>query len=239
MEYPLDSFVFYRSFRDAIEIMTPEDQLATLLAICDFALYGIEPKLTGMPYAVFTVAKPSIAANQAKREGGKLGGRPPKNASGDFQKSKGFQSKITSGFEKEKTYGFRERKSTETETVSENGSETLDGPEPDAGSTPVITLPLNTGEEFPVISEQISEWSALYPNVDVVQQLRNMRGWLLSNPQRRKTQRGIGKFVTNWLAKEQDRGGSRSVRNTYGSPSQDRRAIPSDADYLAWKEDSP
>lgn len=79
-EYPLESFVFYRSFRDAIEVMSPDDQLKTFLAICDYALYGIESELSGMPFAVFTVAKPSINANRAKREGGKKGGRPRKNA---------------------------------------------------------------------------------------------------------------------------------------------------------------
>lgn len=45
IDRPLESFVFYRSFRDAIEEMTDENKLATLLAICDYALYGVEPDL--------------------------------------------------------------------------------------------------------------------------------------------------------------------------------------------------
>lgn len=77
--FPLESFVFYRSFRDAINVMEDEDKLTTLLAICDYALYGIEPELSGMPCAVFTVAKPSIDANGKRRKNGGLGGRPPKN----------------------------------------------------------------------------------------------------------------------------------------------------------------
>lgn len=76
---PLESFVFYRSFRDAIEEMTDENKLATLLAICDYALYGVEPDLKdAMSRAVFTVARPSIDANKARRDNGKKGGRPPK-----------------------------------------------------------------------------------------------------------------------------------------------------------------
>ncbi|MDE6588822.1 MAG: hypothetical protein K2K53_00455 [Oscillospiraceae bacterium] len=72
VEYPFDSFVFYRSFRDAIEEMTDENKLATLLAICDYALYGVEPKLKdAMARAVFTVARPSIDSNNTKRIGGK------------------------------------------------------------------------------------------------------------------------------------------------------------------------
>ncbi len=33
-----------------------------------------------------------------------------------------------------------------------------------------------------------------------------MVGWLDSNPTRRKTKRGINKFINNWLAGAQDRG---------------------------------
>lgn len=44
-DYPQDSFIFYRSFRDAIDDLNTKEQLETLLAICDYALYGIEPNL--------------------------------------------------------------------------------------------------------------------------------------------------------------------------------------------------
>jgi len=78
-EQPLESFVFYWSFRDAISEMTDENKLATLFAICDYALYGVEPKLKdAMSRAVFTVARPSIDANKARRDNGKKGGRPKK-----------------------------------------------------------------------------------------------------------------------------------------------------------------
>lgn len=72
---------------------------------------------------------------------------------------------------------------------------------------PAITLPLNTGEEYPISGEMLVELSGLYPAVDVMQQLRNMRGWLLANPDKRKTKRGINRFVANWLSRVQDRGG--------------------------------
>lgn len=107
--YPLESFVFYRSFRDAIEEMDDSEKLATLLAICDYALYGVEPKLDGvMSRAVFTVAKPSIDANKTKRKNGKNGGRPKKE---------------TAGFSKE-NQRFSKSESTDTETDTETESET-------------------------------------------------------------------------------------------------------------------
>ena len=87
-----------------------------------------------------------------------------------------------------------------------------DSAEPQAASTPpAISLPLNDGTEYPVSVEQCQEWAGLYPAVDVIQQLRNMRGWLDANPAKRKTKRGINAFIVRWLAKEQDKGGSRPV----------------------------
>ncbi|MDE7426054.1 MAG: phage replisome organizer N-terminal domain-containing protein [Lachnospiraceae bacterium] len=75
--------------------------------------------------------------------------------------------------------------------------------------TPFITLQLNTGEEHPVYDKEIKDWETLYPAVDVRQQLRSMKGWLLSNKAKRKTKRGINRFINNWLSREQDKGGSR------------------------------
>ena len=104
IDRPLESFVFYRSFRDAIEEMTDENKLATLLAICDYALYGVEPDLKdAMSRAVFTVARPSIDANKGRRANGKLGGRPPKKP-------------MVSDSE---NHRFPKMESTETETLSE------------------------------------------------------------------------------------------------------------------------
>lgn len=71
---------------------------------------------------------------------------------------------------------------------------------------PVAELPLNDGDIYPVTQEQAAEWGSLYPAVDVMQQLRAMKGWLNANPAKRKTRRGILRFVNGWLSREQDRG---------------------------------
>lgn len=82
------------------------------------------------------------------------------------------------------------------------------GTEPQAASMPpVIFLPLNDGAEYPVSQEQCHEWVGLYPAVDVIQQLRQMRAWLIANPRKKKTKSGINRFIVTWLSKEQDRGG--------------------------------
>ena len=81
--------------------------------------------------------------------------------------------------------------------------------EPDADSAQIAAeLPLNDGTFFKISMKQCQEWAGLYPAVDVMQQLRAMRGWLDANPSKRKTKTGIRRFVNGWLAREQDRGGT-------------------------------
>ena len=75
-------------------------------------------------------------------------------------------------------------------------------------------LKLNTQEEYPITQKNVEEWTELYPAVDVMQCLRNIKGWLNSNPTKRKTKTGILRFINAWLAKEQDRGG-RSYAGNY------------------------
>lgn len=91
-------------------------------------------------------------------------------------------------------------KNREKKAVSESANAASD-------RHPFLSLILNDGTEYPVYEHQIDEWSRLYPAVDVRQELRKMAGWCTANPRRRKTKRGILKFITGWLAREQDRGG--------------------------------
>lgn len=97
----------------------------------------------------------------------------------------------------------------ETETESETEGE--DSAEPaNAVSTPpaeiVVCLPTNNGHEFPVLKTKVSEWEVTYPAVDVPQTLKEIRQWLVDNPSRRKTAKGMHAFVNRWLTKEQNGG---------------------------------
>lgn len=96
----------------------------------------------------------------------------------------------------------------EGEGVNECGK---DGAAPPAAQPPAITLPLNTGAEYPIAEVQVREFAALYPAVDVLAQLRKMRGWLIANPSNRKTSAGVLRFVTRWLGQEQDKAGKGGV----------------------------
>lgn len=99
----------------------------------------------------------------------------------------------------------QEQKQDQEQEVSDeqNVTETL----PDV----VIAIPLNSGGDYPITQLQIHQWETLYPAVDVMQILRNIRGWNLANPKKRKTKSGILQHINTWLAKEQNNAGAQNT----------------------------
>lgn len=81
-------------------------------------------------------------------------------------------------------------------------------PEP-PHAPPVISLILNDKSLHDIFQSDIDAWVELYPAVDIMQELRKMKGWLDSNPTKRKTKRGISRFINSWLARTQDSGGNK------------------------------
>ena len=76
----------------------------------------------------------------------------------------------------------------------------------------IIQLTLNDKTLYDVTQNDFNEYEELYPNVDVMQELRKMKGWLNANPTKRKTKRGIKRFINNWLSREQDKPKPNNVR---------------------------
>lgn len=74
-------------------------------------------------------------------------------------------------------------------------------------------MPLNDSSKFHVTIKYILKLSELYPAVDVEQECRNMAGWLDANKTKRKTRRGIERFINSWLSRKQDQGGTRPGRS--------------------------
>jgi len=87
-------------------------------------------------------------------------------------------------------------------------------PEPENSKGPVVaTIPLLNGTDFPVHEADIGSWRSTYPAVDILRTLKVMREWCLSNPKKRKTVRGARRFITSWLEREQNRGGTTPLRD--------------------------
>ena len=62
-----------------------------------------------------------------------------------------------------------------------------------------ITFPLKDGSEFKVPFEKGVWYEEQFPTINVAAEFCSMLVWLDANPERRKTQRGIYKFVASWL----------------------------------------
>jgi len=58
--------------------------------------------------------------------------------------------------------------------------------------------------------DEISAWSDAYPACNVLGELKKMAEWLKANPDKKKIK--YRRFIVNWLARTQDRGGSGSGR---------------------------
>ena len=66
-----DSFIFYRSYYEAINGLKDKEQLQIFKAICELSLNNNETKMNGISQNIFTAIKPQILANTKKYEAGK------------------------------------------------------------------------------------------------------------------------------------------------------------------------
>ena len=69
-----NGFSFLRSYYEAAQELPAEEQAAFFMAVCQYALDGEEPEITGVAAALFKLAKPNIDASNKKADAGKTGG---------------------------------------------------------------------------------------------------------------------------------------------------------------------
>ena len=212
-------FTFYRSYLDAIRRLPKKEQGNIVLAICNYALDETIPSgLSPIADTVFTLVKPTLDASRRKAEAGNCGGKTKATAKQTASKTQANVKQTVSEKEKEK----EREKEGEIEIEKENecsissSSDLRGAPGMPGASPPTISLPLNDGSSFEIFQSDIDVRSNLYPAVDVMQQLRNMAGWIDGNPSKRKTRSGIKRFVNSWLAKEQNRGGDKAANARSG-----------------------
>lgn len=110
-----ESFVFYKSFLDAIRLLPEEkDRVAALMAIIEYGC-GEEPDVNGAAAAILAIAMPNIDSAVKKRTDGAKGGRPRKETSG-------LENKKPVVSESE-NHRFEDCKSNENVNVNENVNE--------------------------------------------------------------------------------------------------------------------
>ena len=77
MHEKVNHFPFYRSFKEAIDLMNDEQRLSLYDGITNYAFYGKEYEpMDGATGIAYNLIKPVIATSIKKVIGGKSGGRP-------------------------------------------------------------------------------------------------------------------------------------------------------------------
>jgi hypothetical protein len=127
----------------------------------------------------------------------------------------GFREALGEAFRKGMPYQEQEHKQEQKQKQKQEQKQeslnikvveniTVSGAERKNALGAVVEIPLNSGENFLIFQNQVEEWQTLYPAVNILQELRNIRGWNISNPKRRKTKAGILNHITAWLSKVQN-----------------------------------
>ena len=77
-----------------------------------------------------------------------------------------------------------------------------------------ITLSLNDNSEFEITENYLKKLKPLFPAVNIEQEFRKMCAWSINNPKKRKTRKGITRFINNWLSNAQDKAHFNSNNNS-------------------------
>ena len=67
---------------------------------------------------------------------------------------------------------------------------------------------LKDGTHWEPGDEDIIAWQRSYSDVDIYAELGAMESWCDANPSKRKTKKGIKRFINAWLNRARDQGGS-------------------------------
>ena len=101
-----------------------------------------------------------------------------------------------------------------------NGTEETElAPSRETGSAPILDFPcVGAVKIWSLKQDDITTWTADYPGLDVLGEARKAHAWLCANPSRRKTPRGMPRFLVGWLSRVSDRRASGGQRVQSASP---------------------
>lgn len=80
-----------------------------------------------------------------------------------------------------------------------------------------------------ISEEDINRWSEAYPACSIDTELRQAAEWIRANPKKAKL--NWPRFITNWLMRSQDRGGTRNGKQQILQPK------PQSAPYKEWRDE--
>lgn len=221
----VEYFCAYHSYLDALEPLTDAERGRLFVACLKYSKSGEVGHLSGNERFVFPVFRGQIDrdnakyANKCKKQADNANKRWNKDDANDAIAYDGIPNMPP--HEKDANDAKEKEKAKTKEKAKDNIPPSEVCGELPSSPPPAAVLPLVDGTDFEISVETATELSGLYPAVDVEQQLRNMRGWLLANPKNKKTKAGIMRFVNSWLSREQNSArpaSSQATGGRYGKP---------------------
>lgn len=79
-------------------------------------------------------------------------------------------------------------------------------PEPQPTAAPVVFPTVGAVTTWSLTPEQFSQVQACFPHVDLLTELAKAKLWLEMNPTKRKTAKGMGRFLLAWVGRAVDKG---------------------------------
>jgi hypothetical protein len=87
----------------------------------------------------------------------------------------------------------------QTDIIHLSGPEVTDRPRPENPIDEILIAPLADGTTWEISAAQIELLTRSFPGADVPAQILGAVAWLEANPKKRKTAKGMPRFLTSWL----------------------------------------
>lgn len=192
--------------KDRLTVKEVSSALSHLASIGIVRMYMSDNK----PYLYL----PSWEVHQSVRAKSSKYPAPDMTVQADENKCNQMQADVT---DIRNSYSYSDFDNRNSDDSSEQASE----PEkPAANEENIVFLTLNDNSKYGFSQSKIDFYAKTYPNVDILQQFRQMEAWGDANKAKRKTINGINKFVNAWLAREQDKP-TYQEKNWTGNPKLD------------------
>ena len=152
-----ESFMFYKSYRDAGQMIPEEDRLKFYEIIFEYGLTGKEPEDTGNPLIDMALKfiRPLIKANIQNYVNGKKGGAPSESMKGNQNAKKQTENKPKSNQKQTENKGKVNEKVNDKDkvTVKDKEKVNVNVNEKETYIEPAAQIPFSSSDE-----EDVNEW---------------------------------------------------------------------------------
>ncbi len=101
---------------------------------------------------------------------------------------------------------YRGRNSPMTPSCPETDEDAVSrADEPAPPPDVIITFPCDGKQrQWALTASQVASWQIAYPSLDVLGECRKALAWVEASPERKKTAKGMTRFLVGWLGRAQD-----------------------------------